>query len=115
MVAGGLAINRPGLAPANQLCSHQFEVVGVGHFAHKLAPVLAIFLFLLFPLFTGAFATLAAAGFSRETPTETAATPKTTATTKIVLAATFLGLELRAERCPFGCRGATKMPSFTDR
>src|SRR6202165_5656647 len=50
-----LAINHPGLAPANQLCSHQFEVVGVGHFAHKLAPVLAIFLFLFFPLFTGAF------------------------------------------------------------
>src|ERR1700680_1416816 len=50
-----LAINHPGLAPANQLCSHQFEVVGVGHLAHKLAPVLAIFLFLFFPLFTGAF------------------------------------------------------------
>src|SRR6202047_855102 len=49
-----LAINHPGFAPANQLCSHQFEVVGVGHFAHKLAPVLAIFLFLSFSLFTGA-------------------------------------------------------------
>src|SRR3984893_1630704 len=50
-----LAINYPGLAPAYQLCSHQFEIVGIGHFAHKLAPVLAIFLFLFFPLFTGAF------------------------------------------------------------
>jgi hypothetical protein len=50
-VRARLAINYPGLTSADQFCSHQLEVVGIGHFAHKLASIFAVFCFFLLALF----------------------------------------------------------------
>ena len=50
-----LAINHPGVASVQNLAAHQAEVVGVGHFADELAPLLPGLLFFRLPLLLLAF------------------------------------------------------------